>query len=112
MNRKAWIIFAVVQCLGELCFWTWGYIATSALGLFLWGTALVTLFPGNILSAVGLEKMLWGSRVGLIAMQVIEIPIEIAINAAVWWLFAKLLRLLFKRVQAHSHAPSSSVKQA
>jgi hypothetical protein len=109
MNRKTWIIFAVVQCVGELCFWTWGYIATSAVGLFLWGTSLVTLFPGNILSAVALEKMLWGSRVGLITMQVIEIPFEIAINTAVWWLIAKSLTLLMKRVQAHNGAANQRV---
>ncbi len=109
MNRKAWIIFAVVQCLGELCFWTWGYIATSAVGLFLWGTALVTLFPGNILSAVGLEKMLWGCRMGLISMQVIEIPFEIAINGAVWWLIAKSLTLLVKRILAHNRAANQRV---
>ncbi len=95
--RKKWMIFAAVQFLGEVCFWTWGYVAQSALGLFLWGTALVTLFPGNVLSGVVVEKLFWGSRVTVFQMTIIAVPIEIAINVGIWLLCMKLCKFVRTR---------------
>ena len=48
MKRGA-LIFSGVQAAGLVCMWTWAH-APGAEQSFLWGSALVFLFPGNILS--------------------------------------------------------------
>ena len=85
------IVFACVQALGLLCMWTWQHAQSTVL----WGTSLITLFPGNLLSAALVEKMLWGSRLSLSAMSAIEVPVLIVINAALWFSGVAILRTLF-----------------
>jgi hypothetical protein len=63
------------------------------------------LFPGNFLSGVIIEKLFWGSRMTVLQMAIIAVPLEIAINAGLWVLCAKVwkfirVRLSHKRVSA------------
>ena len=85
------IVFACVQAVGLLCMWTWQHAQSTVL----WGTSLIALFPGNLLSTVLVEKMLWGSRLSLAAMSAIEVPVLIAINAALWFSVVAVFRALF-----------------
>jgi hypothetical protein len=83
-RRRTIILFTSVQLIGLVCDWTWQF-APQSVGSFLWGTALIALFPGNIVSAVIVEKLLWNSGLTLVAFSVIEIPILLAINAVLWF---------------------------
>lgn len=107
MNRKVWLIFLAVQALGEVCAWSWSHIL-SAVGPWVWGGAFFLLLPGNLLSVAVIQKLLWRSPLTLFQMRLLEVPVEIAINAAVWLLFAKLYRLLRGRKPALANAPNTS----
>jgi len=76
-------LFVGVQCLGLLCMNTWKFLP-SEVSSFIWGTAIVLLFPGNFLGTLLTEKLLWKSGWPLTAMLAVEIPVLILINAAVW----------------------------
>jgi hypothetical protein len=90
------IIFACVQLTGLVCLWMWRY-APPAASSFVWGTALVALFPGNILSAILIEKLFWSSRLSLTTMAVAEIPVLLSINALLWFGLATAVRRLGRR---------------
>jgi len=74
----------------------WRY-APPAASSFIWGTALVALFPGNILSAILIEKLFWSSRLSLATMAVAEIPMLLSINAPLWFGLATAVRRLGRR---------------
>lgn len=98
MTRKVWFFFIVTQAIGESCFWTWEYVH-SQVGLWLWGCGLILLFPGNFLSAIAIEKLLWNKGLTLIQLSALEVPIEIAINAVLWLLCIKLWSLVQSKVK-------------
>jgi hypothetical protein len=77
------IIFACVQLGGLVCMWTWQYVPVAA-SSFVWGTALIALFPGNILSAILIDKLFWSSGLSPTGMSVAEMPVLVAINALLW----------------------------
>jgi hypothetical protein len=106
MKRRGWLIFLAVQALGEVCAWSWPHIL-SAVGPWVWGGAFFLLLPGNLLSVAVIQKLLWGGSLTLFQLSLLEVPVEIAINAAVWLLFAKLYRLLRGRRSALASAPTS-----
>jgi hypothetical protein len=93
MSRRIWTVFIAVQLFGLLCFWTWGYVS-SQVGAAMWGTALITLFPGNFVSGFLVDRLLWKSPLTAVQMSVIDVPVEVAINACVWFLCVRLLRLI------------------
>ncbi len=64
---------------------------------FMWGTAAVALFPGNFASAVLIEKLFWNSGWTLTSMLAAEIPVLIAINAAIWFGLVIALQWMFGR---------------
>lgn len=68
----------------------------------MWGTALITLFPGNFVSGVLVDKLFWKSTLTAVEMSVVDVPVELAINASVWFLCAKLLRLVKYLRKPHS----------
>jgi hypothetical protein len=88
------ILFAGVQATGLVCMWTWQY-APPAAGSFVWGTAIIALFPGNILSAMLVEKLFWKSGLSLTAMAAAEMPVLVAINAVLWFSVIGAMRRLF-----------------
>lgn len=101
MGRRIWVAFAAVQLLGLLCFWTWGFV-NSQVGAGMWGTALITLFPGNFISGVVVDKLLWKSALTAVQMSVIGVPLEIVTNAVVWFLCVRLLRFIKHPRRSHS----------
>jgi hypothetical protein len=88
-------VFCAVQCVGVICMWVWPHTLTGS--SFFWGTALLLLFPGNFLSALIVEKFLWQSRLSLTAIAVIEVPLLVAINMALWWGVIRCFRRLMPR---------------
>jgi hypothetical protein len=84
MPLRRWIIvfFSAVQLLGIACSWLWDHPA-SAVSSLLWGTALVTLFPGNLLGAWIVEKLFWQSHLSLVSMGIISTVLLVVINAII-----------------------------
>jgi hypothetical protein len=83
----------VVQTIGLLCMCTW-QIASAPIASFLWGTATVALFPGNLASTVLIEKLFWNSHWTSMAMLAAELPALIAINAVFWFGLARAMQLV------------------
>ena len=109
-SRRWTLTFAAVQALGLTCKGLWPLGPTA--GPYLWGTALLALLPGNLISAILVEKLLWSSRLSLTGMSLLEVPILLAINALLWF---SLMRLIQRRrpapmlrPQGSNRAPSSS----
>lgn len=67
MSRRGWIAFAAVQLVGAVCVWS-GPRILSAPGPVLFLSGLVLLAPGDLLSLLAVEKLLWGSRLTLSGM--------------------------------------------
>jgi len=65
----------------SMCVWPF---AKSA-GPFLWGTAFIALFPGNITAAFLIEKFFWNTGLSLKAMSIAEIPLLLVLNAVLWF---------------------------
>ena len=59
----------------------------------LWVVAFFLLFPGNLASGYLIERALWHSSLNLLEMQLLQVPLAIAINFAVWtfgaWAFRR-----------------------
>jgi hypothetical protein len=103
MRLRAWVIvFVVVQVLGIACSWFWNH-PTSGISSLLWGTALVVLFPGNILSAWAVEALLWKSHLSLPLMGFISTVLTVTINAVVWWVVVKGTQAVHARFGSHSN---------
>jgi hypothetical protein len=94
--RPATISFAVLQLVGLVCMFTW-QSAPLAIASLIWGTAVVTLFPGNFISTILIEKLFWtGLRQS--NMLAAGIPLLIAVNGALWCGFTRAIRLFRRRL--------------
>jgi hypothetical protein len=96
-NRGKWTsIFAGVQATGLFCMfaWQWAPAVTSS---FLWGAALIALFPGNFAGAIFAEKLFWNSGLSQAMMLLVEIPVLIICNAALWFCVIIASRRLLRR---------------
>ena len=98
MSRRAWAVFAVVQVVGAVCVWFGPHPTASGPVLFLSG--LILLAPGDLLSLVIVEKLLWNTRLTLSGMTWAELFLTLAINAALWWSVAKGWRVVRSRRSA------------
>lgn len=90
MRKKMWIAFAITQGTGLLCFWTYERLGSAGM----WATSFVALFPGNLVGGTAIEKLLWTSKVSLRQMALLEVPLELLINAAVWMAYAWTMRVI------------------
>ena len=72
--------------------WLWSVVPIA--GVYLWGTALIALVPGNFISAVLIEKLFWSSGLSLIGMSLLEVPILLAINALLWFSLMRIIQML------------------
>jgi len=63
----------------------------------LWGTALFTLFPGNLIGAWIIEKLFWQSGLSLVSMGILSTLLLVVINAAVWFAVGKTLQIIYAR---------------
>lgn len=95
MSRKLWIIFLAVQLLGELAFWFWPLLGRY-LGPAAWLTGMALPLPGNQLSALLIEHFFW-TKLSLNQQALVELPIQLAINAAVWIAVTSLFRFFPRR---------------
>lgn len=82
MTKRAWLIFIIVQIIGEIFYWIWPLIP-APVGMWFWGTQVVLLFPGNFASGEIVEAIFW-NKITLTQMSIIEIPVTLAINALLW----------------------------
>ncbi len=97
LRRSALAAFSAVQLLGIACSWLWEHPPSAASSL-LWGTALLALFPGNLLSAWVVEKLFWHSGLSLTAMGIISTALLLVINATVWLAAMKALQVIHARL--------------
>lgn len=107
MNRRGWLIFLVVQIVGEVCAWTAGHLL-SAIGPALWIIGTVLLLPGDLAGAFIVEKLLWKSALTSTQLTILQVPVGLAINAAVWLLCVKLYRFLRGRRSSLASTPDAT----
>ena len=113
MSRLAWAIFLGVQVTGEVCSWTARHFL-SAIGPTLWLIGSVLLLPGDMGAAFLVDKVLWHSRLTTAQMTMLQVPLELAINAVVWLLCVKLYTFFRKRRSSPasaSHTPGSNLSR-
>jgi hypothetical protein len=75
--------------------WIWPY-ATGAFS-FLWGTAFIALFPGNLIAAMLIEKLFWKSGMSLTAMSAAQMPVLVVVNGVIWFVLIGAVRRLLGR---------------
>ena len=97
MKRKTWIVFWIVQLLGEAGSW-WDYTKTpSEIAGILWLGSNLLLLPGRIVALVMVERILWTSGLTLAQLTALGVAIEMVTNLAAWMGCAKLIRLIKNR---------------
>jgi hypothetical protein len=95
-NRKVLVVFLVVQFVGIACLALWPH-APSAMGIPMWGTALILLCPGNFLGGWLIQSLLWRGPLGLVALGLLSALTAVVINGIIWFAIVKLFRLVFSR---------------
>ena len=95
------ILFAGLQLIRLVCMCTW-QSAPPGVASFIWDTAIVALFSGNFLRAILIEKLFWRNGLSLATMLAAEIPVLVAINAALWFGLIRTIRWLFRQSERHS----------
>lgn len=105
-NRTLLIIFLVVQFIGIACLSLWPH-APSAVSIPMWGTALIVLFPGNLIGGFLVEKIFWQTGLSLLELSVLSTLLQFLINAAIWFGAMKIVRVFYRhfsrrRVAQHS----------
>ena len=93
MNRKVWIAFIVVHLLGLLCVCAWEYDIFGT-GAALWATSVFLLLPGDLISALIVEKLLWNSGLAVTQMAIIEIPLELMFSTCALLLCVKVIDVI------------------
>lgn len=93
MSRRGWIIFLILQTVGELCLWT-AHLILSAIGPALLLVGLVLLLPGWLISVIFFEKFFWMSPLTLTSLGILEVPVAVGINACVWLALLSLYRVV------------------
>ena len=79
-HRPVLAAFLLLQVIGIACLALWQR-APSALGMPMWGTALIVLFPGNFLGGWIVDALLWRSHLSLISMGLLSAVLAVTINA-------------------------------
>lgn len=83
MGRRAWITFCLLQTLGASCYWMWAHVR-SPLGPWMWAGSYVFLLPGNVLAGWPVTKMLWGSPLSPLSLQIAQVASDVLANGCVW----------------------------
>jgi hypothetical protein len=97
MRRTTWLVYAALQVTGEICQWTWPLVHSDA-GRWLWIGAFIFLFPGNLLAGFVVERALWNSGLTLRTLQMLQVPLAIFINLALWIVCAWFSRWMAARI--------------
>jgi hypothetical protein len=95
-KRIPLIVFLIVQTIGLACLGLWQHFPSS-LGMVMWGTAMILLFPGNFLGGWLVEKLFWQGPLSLVGIGLLSAVAAVAINAILWFVVVKAFRLIFGR---------------
>jgi hypothetical protein len=106
-KRIVLIVFLAVQFVGLACMALWQHIP-SAVGMRMWGTALILLFPGNFLGGWLVEKLFWHGPLSLVGIGLLSAVAAVAINAILWFVVVKVFRLMFGRRSGASASRTTS----
>jgi hypothetical protein len=98
-KRIVLIVFLVVQIIGITCMVLCDF-APNTLGPPMWVTALIFLFPGNLLGGWGIETLSWRTHLSLTEIGLLSAVAAIAINALIWFVVVKTVRGLYFRLFA------------
>jgi hypothetical protein len=82
VHRRAWIVFAALQFIGISC----GFLAEKSdhWGAQIWGISFVGLMPGNVLSALLVERLFWNTGASLQGLSWVRVVVMLMINAILW----------------------------
>lgn len=106
---RRWVVtFSIVQLVGIACSW-FSEHPYSAASSFLSGLGWLTLFPGNLLGTWAVQSLLWQSKLTLGAMTLIATALCVGINAAVWFLVIKGIKVLRIYLSRRSAVPGRNV---
>ncbi len=100
-HRPVLAAFLLLQVIGIACLALWQR-APSALGMPMWGTALIVLFPGNFLGGWIVDALLWRSHLSLISMGLLSAVLAVTINAILWFVVAKTVRIIRAHLFFHN----------
>ena len=89
MSRKIVVAFAVVQSVGVTCSWGCGYNVLGT-GPAMWVIAWIILIPGDVVSGLVVEKLLWSTRLTLAQLGIIHVLVGLTINAFAWFACVRL----------------------
>jgi hypothetical protein len=106
MRRRIMVLFLAVQLVGMLCAWL--QHAPSVASSFLWGAGFLLLFPGDLLSALIVERLLWHSNLSLASMTAVTAVLLVVINAIIWLVVWKIVLVIHARVFARVDARTPS----
>jgi hypothetical protein len=98
MPRKSLYAFAAFQAIGEICQWSWPS-AQSTIGPIFWYGALFLLLPGNFLGGYVIEKLFWRTGLTLVQLQLLQVPVALGINLAVWTVGALAWKCIAKQIR-------------
>jgi hypothetical protein len=98
-RHRVAVVFCVVQLVGIACSWLYDH-PPSAASPFLWNTAFMVLFPGNIIGVLIIEKIFWHHRLSLLTMDVAAAVAVVAINACCWLVVALMIEAVRRRVRS------------
>ena len=94
-RSRGWVgLLVLVQVVGLVCMGAWQHVPQTYRSI-IWGGSFLLLFPGNVVSTIFVERLFWHSRLSLVTMSLMEIPLLLAINTLIWlcaaWAFSRLL---------------------
>jgi asparagine N-glycosylation enzyme membrane subunit Stt3 len=93
------IVFLIVQFVGLACMGVWEHVPSS-LGMVMWGTALIVMFPGNFLGGWLIESLFWQGHLSLVGIGLLSAATAVLINGIIWFFVVKVFRLIFGRRSA------------
>ena len=94
-------LFLAVQLVGISCLTLWER-APSAIGVPMWGTALILLFPGNFLGGWLVQSLFWQHGLSLTMIGLLSLVSALAINAVLWLAVTKGTGLASRRLRSSS----------
>jgi hypothetical protein len=83
VHRRGWMVFLIFQVIEVAC-GSVAEIVKSEWGAMLWVVSFIGLLPGNILSAMLIERTLWNTGITLAQFSLLRIPVMLLINGVVW----------------------------
>jgi asparagine N-glycosylation enzyme membrane subunit Stt3 len=92
-------VFLVVQFVGLACMGSWQHVPSS-LGIVMWGSALIEMFPGNFLGGWLIESLFWQGHLSLVGIGLLSAVAAVVINGLIWFAVVKVFRLIFGRRSA------------